>query len=441
MTSILPSFVFPEPAPSLPTWPAFTDAPFKPGNNPSDHMRMYLQYVLGDRYNYPASGFGSPTASVHIADIIEPFLLGTNPDSDTAWTEQIHAVQIYCLVCPPMENGDRKGETDEVGWPFCGGGDDVGSESTFDQILDWAPQSGGVSQGLAVPEPSFGKPSSGWGSISLACALAMYTTSDIIDGTVPLYMNRPSVKSQVFIVSGAPRNGASDPGVLMPYRYNVACPLGSQNGSACDNTEPSSTSSYTPVPTSTQDMWVALFPTATSTTSARNSIDVCVESRFNRCRTDGWYGWPVGQRVGVIICVVVGFIILLLLLRRFSQSKWSHKREKAKPMLLSELRRQQAAEEGVAAERRYVERLYGEHASTSRGSRDRIEQPPEDVPPTYNEAMKDRRRTPAEDAPQMNEDASAGRPPVYSNVVQQPAPVADTSSRTPYPALPASPRR
>jgi hypothetical protein len=326
MTSILPSFVFPSPAPSLPSWPAFTDAPFKPGNNPSDHMSMYLQYVLDDRDNYPTDGFGSPTASIQIHDIIEPYLLGTNSDSSTAWTEHIHAVQIYCFVCPPTENGDKRGGTDEVGWPFCGGGGDGRNyQSIFDQIVGWGPQSDGIDQGLVVPEPhlgqaSFGEASWGWGSISLACALAVYMTSDIVDGTVPLYLNRPSVKSQVFMVSGAQREDTSDSAVLGPYRYSVACPLGSPNGTACNSVEPSSTRSYTPVPTATEDKWDALF-TSTPKPPAQNPIVGCIESRYNKCRTDGWYGWPIGQRVGVVIGVVVGFIILILLLRHFSQSK------------------------------------------------------------------------------------------------------------------------
>jgi hypothetical protein len=107
-------------------------------------------------------------------------------------------------------------------------------------------------------------------------------------------------------------------------------------------------------------------------------------------------------------------------------------------MLLSELRSQQAAEEGAAAERRHI---HVELASTPRGGGYGVEESPKDVPPTYKEAMKDRRRMSAEDTPQVSEDASPGRPPVYSNVVQQPAPVASTSLRVPYPALPSSPRR
>ena len=228
----------------------------------------------------------------------------------------------------------------------------------------------------------------------------------------------------------------------MPYRYSAYCTHGTQNGTACNEAEPPySTSTYDSAPTSTQDTWDTLFPTSIYPAPARNSIDVCVPSRFNNCRKDGWYGWPIGQRVGVIIGVVVGVIVVILLLRRVPPSAWSHKREKARPLLLSELRSQQAIEEGAAAERRYVERTRGEHASTSRGSGDAVESPVEDVPPTYKEAMKDRRRTSGVGRPRTNEHTSTGWPPVYADAVQQPAPVANTPLRVPYPSLPASPPR
>ena len=341
-------------------------------------------------------------------------------------------------MCPPLESGGKRGETDDLGWPFCGG-DIQAIQSTSpasDEIAGWTSQ-GEVDQGLVVP-----KPSDGWENTSLACTLAMYTTFDVIDATVPLYINRPSVRSQLFVVSSTPRDGASDFGVLMPYRYSAYCTHGTQNGTACNEAEPPySTSTYDSAPTSTQDTWDTLFPTSIYPAPARNSIDVCVPSRFNNCRKDGWYGWPIGQRVGVIIGVVVGVIVVILLLRRVPPSAWSHKREKARPLLLSELRSQQVIEEGAAAERRYVERTRGEHASTSRGSGDAVESPVEDVPPTYKEAMKDRRRTSGVGRPRMNEHTSTGWPPVYADAVQQPAPVANTPLRVPYPSLPASPPR
>ncbi|KAB2111035.1 hypothetical protein AG0111_0g584 [Alternaria gaisen] len=435
MIANIPKFQFPAPGPDLPSWPAFTNEPFKPGNNPSDYMRIYLQYLLDDRDNYPVDGFGPGTAPVQIHDIIDPLVIGSNPESDTTWTDYIQSVQIYCLVCPPLESGGKRGETDDLGWPFCGG-DIQAIQSTSpasDEIAGWTSQ-GEVDQGLVVP-----KPSDGWENTSLACTLAMYTAFDVIDATVPLYMNRPSARSQLFIVSSTPRDGASDFGVLMPYRYSAYCTHGTQNGTACNEAEPSySTSTYGSAPTSTQD---TLFPTSIYPAPARNSIDVCVPSKFNNCRKDGWYGWPIGQRVGVIIGVVVGVIIVILLLRRVPPSVWSHKREKTRPVLLSELRSQQAIGEGAAAERRCVERTRGEHASTSRGSGNAVEQPVEDVPPTYKEAMKDRRRTSGEGRPRMNEHTSTGWPPVYADAVQQPAPVANTPLRVPYPSLPASPPR
>lgn len=438
MIANIPKLQFPAPGPDPPSWPAFTNEPFKPGNNPSDYMRIYLQYLLDDRDNYPVDGFGPGTAPVQIHDIIDPLFIGSNPESDTTWTGYIHSVQIYCLVCPPLESGGKRGETDDLGWPFCGG-DIQAIQSTSpasDEIAGWTSQ-GEVDQGLVVP-----KPSDGWENTSLACTLAMYTTFDVIDATVPLYMNRPSVRSQLFVVSSTPRDGASDFGVLMPYRYSAYCTHGTQNGTACNEAEPPySTSTYDSAPTSTQDTWDTLFPTSIYPAPARNSIDVCVPSRFNNCRKDGWYGWPIGQRVGVIIGVVVGVIVVILLLRRVPPSVWSHKREKARPLLLSELRSQQAIEEGAAAERRYVERTRGEHASTSRGSGDAVESPVEDVPPTYKEAMKDRRRTSGVGRPRMNEHTSTGWPPVYADAVQQPAPVANTPLRVPYPSLPASPPR
>ncbi|KAG9193195.1 hypothetical protein G6011_03230 [Alternaria panax] len=434
MTATFPEFVFPAPGPDLPSWPAVTDEPFKPGSNPSDHMRICLQDLLDDRVNYPVDGFGPGTAPVQVHDIIEPLFLGSNQEPDTAWTDYIHAVQLYCLVCPPWENGERREGTDDLGWPFCGG-DKRAVQSTppaFDQIINWAPQPDEVNPGIVVPKPSYG-----WENTSLACTLAMYMTFDMIDATLPLYRNRPSVKSQLFIVSSTPRDGASDFGVLMPYRYSAGCSRGAPNGTACNGQGPYSMSSYTPAPTSTQDMWDALLSTPTYMAARRAPTVICHQTRFRSCRKDGWYRLSTGQRVGIVIGAVVGFIIVILLFRCFARSKWSRVREKKRPMLLSELRSQQAAEQRAAAERR----LHEEHASTSRESENIVEQSPEDVPPTYREAMKDNRPALAVGSPQVNGNASTAWPPVHQNVVRQPAPVARASPRVPYPTLPPSPRR
>jgi hypothetical protein len=446
----------------------FTDEP-SPGETPFDHMRIYMEYALDDRNNYPADGFGTPAASIQIHDIIEPLFVGSSQGSDAAWTDSIYAVQVYCLVCPPTENREQRGETDELGWPFCGG-DNINTQSASVEKIGWIPQPDNVNQGLEVP-----KPSSGWESTSLACTLAVYMILDITDTTGPLYWNRPSIVSQLFMVSSTPRDGASDFNILMPYRYSVAYPLGIQNGTVQEyGEELYSTSVYTPnptttsFPTSTRDWLDAYFTGSGYTPPARNRIEFCVVSRFNACRTGGWYDWSIGKRVGVLIGAIAGFIIILLLLRLCCPDRCSHTREKKRPILLSELRRaqQQAAEEGASAEQRFVDRLYGVSTSNSEGvrhnngrgsERDSVGGGPhpagrnavghtdqeaflEDMPPTYHEAVRDDRRTRPESAPQVNGTPFVGWPPTYSDVAQ-PAPIASIRTRTPYPALPQSPRR
>jgi hypothetical protein len=229
---------------------------------------------------------------------------------------------------------------------------------------------------------------------------------------------------------------------------------------------PSRLPTVTLVSATTQDRLDVFSSTTAYTPPGRMQIRACVQSRFNSCRTGGWYDWPVGKRIGVIIGILAAVIIILLLLRCFSQSKYSHAPVRKKPMLLSELRAQQAAEEGAAAERCYVERLHGEVGRTSAegrhedrignggdlagdrstpgrrngGSRNNEEAPLEDVPPAYHEAVRENRRTRTESTPQANDSPFRGWPPMYADVVQ-PAPVASPPSRVPYPALPQSPRR
>jgi hypothetical protein len=460
MSGVSPSFVFPAPGPSLPSWPVFTAEP-SPGETPFDRMRVYIEQALSDRNNYPADGFGTPAASIRIHDIIEPLFVGSSQDSDDAWTNSIHAVQLYCLVCPPTENGEQRGETDELGWPFCGG-DNINTQSASVEKIGWIPLSDDVNRGLQVP-----KPSSGWESTSLVCTIAMYMILDITDTTGPLHWNRPSIMSQLFMVSSTPRDGAWDSNVLMSYRYSAAYPLGIQNGTVQEyGEELYSTSVYTPSPTSTQDWWDVYVTGSGYTPPARYPVESCVVSRFNACRTGEWYEWSIGKRVGVVFGAIAGFIIVLLLLRLYCQNRRSHTREKKRPILLSDLRAQQAAEEGASAERRFVDGLYGVQTSTSEGVRhnsgrasegDSTGEGPhlagrnhvghnyqeaslEDMPPAYHEAVKDDRRTGPEIAPQVNESPFGGRPPTYSDVAQ-PAPVASTRTRIPYPTLPQSPRR
>jgi len=229
---------------------------------------------------------------------------------------------------------------------------------------------------------------------------------------------------------------------------------------------PPSKPTVTPTPTTTQGWLHAYFSHAAYTTHARNQIRACIQSRFNRCRTDGWYGWPIGKRIGVIIGTVIAVIVILSLLRCCYSPQYSQARERKRPMLLSELRSQQAAEEGVAAERRYVEALYGEARSAqggdshnirigdggdlvgarqdqggrSSGGQDNEGAPLEDVPPAYHEAVKEDRRAHTGIAPHANRSSFSGWPPMYADVLQ-PAPVANPPSRVPYPALPQSPTR
>ncbi|KAH6882330.1 hypothetical protein BKA58DRAFT_396631 [Alternaria rosae] len=222
----------------------------------------------------------------------------------------------------------------------------------------------------------------------------------------------------------------------------------------------------TPIPITAQDWLHTPFSGAAYTPHARYQIRACIQSKFNRCRTDGWYGWPIGKRVGVIIGILIAVIIVLSLLRCCYGPQYSQARERKRPMLLSELRSQQAAEEGAAAERRHVEALYGEVRSASgrdrhdsrsgdrggpvgarpdqgersRGGQDNEEAHLDDVLPAYHEAVREDRRTRTEIAPHTNGSSFSGWPPMYADVVQ-PAPVANPPSRVPYPTLPQSPRR
>ena len=135
-------------------------------------------------------------------------------------------------------------------------------------------------------------------------------------------------------------------------------------------------------------------------------------------------------------------------------------------MLLSELRSQQAAEEGAAAERRIEEALHGgaiiaqggdshntrsgdggnlvgarrDQGGLGSGGQDNQEARLEDVPPAYHEVVREGRRTRTEITPHANGSSFSGWPPMYADIVQ-PAPVANPPSRVPYPTLPQSLRR
>ena len=229
---------------------------------------------------------------------------------------------------------------------------------------------------------------------------------------------------------------------------------------------PPSKPTVTPAPTTTQDWLHASFSGAAYTPHARHQIRACIQSKFNRCRTDGWYGWPIGKRIGIIIGIVIAVIVVLSVLRCCYSPQYSQARERKRPMLLSELRSQQAAEEGATTERRFVEALYGEarsaqgrdsHNSRSgdggnlvgarqdqggriSGGQDNEGAPLEDVPPAYHEAVREDRRAYSEIAPHANSSSFSGWPPMYADVLQ-PAPVASPPSRVRYPALPQSPTR
>ena len=212
------------------------------------------------------------------------------------------------------------------------------------------------------------------------------------------------IMSQMFIADSTPRTTQWNIVETKPYIYNETCPSGCRNATVLDD----------------------LFPSGYPMQSAGPTVPVpCIPSRIDNCKRKGWYGLSIGTRVGIIVGALSGTALILSLIwcccRR---SKYSNVREKRKPILLSELRAQQAEEDRA----HFVQERERQGAAAVR-ARNVVEGEPdvEKPPPGYHETVNDQERMLTDYVIRRDNSNIAVPPPSY---VPQSAPI--------EPSVPAS---
>ncbi|KAF1836101.1 hypothetical protein BDW02DRAFT_578263 [Decorospora gaudefroyi] len=427
MSVAWPSFDFPSPGPTLPPLPESTLQPYPSRNvsNSDDQMHWYMESALQDLRNWPLDGFGSEKSGVRVYDIIEPRWY--EPDDGRpgpSISEWVYALELYCLVCLPAADGSpRRGDGVE-GYPFC-----ANDTSDLASVSSRAGSDDGVSRGgdrveISVPVPDASLPAAE--NTTLACTIVMYFLPGKPDEESWM---QPVVMSRLFMASYKPRDGASSFEGAIVYQYSRTSPFGWRNTTGTPS-----------------------FPTSLPTSAPRPPVDFCTPGRYDNCRTDGWYGWSTGKRLGIVIGVVIGIaIILSLIWCGCKRSKWGVPRQKERPMLLSELRAQQSREnQASTGQGRVSQRRAPTAAVTPRAGEADLDKPP----PAYHETVNDQERMLAEYAMQRD-NQTAAPPPSYD----QPTATGDTSAsasaapashpirvtnrspcaRAAYPQLPATP--
>ncbi|CAE7186345.1 hypothetical protein P3342_008529 [Pyrenophora teres f. teres] len=193
------------------------------------------------------------------------------------------------------------------------------------------------------------------------------------------------------------------------------------------------------------DYWDALFPTGYpmptfNPGSAITSQKTCHKDRYGGCSGSGWESWSESKRAAVIVVVIVVAVIVIVSCG-CCNSKKPRDRKRSQSVTLEELQNDQQRLARAIDEQRDVERSQAPPQTR-----------PQDVPPTYQEALKHQEPTPVpmamptEHERQGGDNPPNGWPPSYmdsasTTTVTQPAPTASLPSRTPYPSLPSSPTR
>ncbi|CAO2647468.1 Nn.00g083900.m01.CDS01 [Neocucurbitaria sp. VM-36] len=412
----LPSFTFPNSGPSLPPDPS-PDIPLKPSDYKKLDLQWYLQYAISNATFHPRSQFGTLEASMRTRDLLEPRWTTTEPDYMGGGS-----LNVYCAVCKYPESAQAT--TNDEMWRACdydNDNDRLNAQIVRDTqyILD----EGGRGATIAVPQPYIPRNTTvdqqyrGSTDRAMACLAALR-----LNANLNLERSENSVvMSQLFLVQDTPHGDASASFLsaeYVPWVYNWTSPLGM----------PSVTDSTTTTETAT--------PSVTPTCSG--------SGRYKSCVGDGgWNGMPIGKRVGILFGGIAGFIVLMLILwcccgrgRCANAREGRERRERPRPMLLSELRAQQQREEEerAARERRSsgVSRAERDaHANAAGGEGDK-------PPPAYHEVVNDQERMLATYAMQRNSQAPA--PSYQPSVGTSPAPPPTSESITqPAAALPSYP--
>ncbi|KAF1937756.1 hypothetical protein EJ02DRAFT_47589 [Clathrospora elynae] len=400
MSVTWPAFIFPPPLPGS----AFSP---KPSNHQHGNVHWYLESALQNQSNYPVDGFGPSSTSIRVNDFIAPRWV--EPEgTQSAFSEWVYALELWCLVCLPTKGGRERWGNGEAGFPWCNNdtSNATDTSSRADSVL-YIPR-GGSDLTMRVPGPNLTETTQGdksrWENTTLACTIAMHLGQEKTGSGA---WERPMALSQLFIVSNKPRGGALEYPQSPPYMYNETYPLGTPSKTA-------------------DERWDEFFPSGFPLPSSVPTPHICGSTRYKNCRHDGWYGWSVGKRFGLIFGALVGFLLIAYMLYRHcggAKLEWVKVREKKKPILLSELRAQQRRDEQAAAERASTgqgngsERQYAEEQTAA------VDEPL----PTYHETVNDQERMLATYAIRRDNAAAAALPPSY------PPPAADVIS--PAPAL------
>jgi hypothetical protein len=359
MSVTWPGFVFPSPGLIQLPLPESTKGP-APYDQSLGRMLQYLDSTVRYSSTDPDEGFGSTASSIRVNDVIEPRWTEPDTESDSTTSEWVLGLRMCCLVCLPTEG-------EKLGSSWCD--HDTSDALSVDSYVgsDDGVRPGGADVQMRVP--MLGSESS-LANASLACTIGMYLSSEkagLEAGTQPIIM------SQLFMASNTPRTTALNLIETKLYIYNETYPLGYQNATVLDD----------------------LFPSDYPTATARPRVQIsCIPSRVDDCRRDGWYKWPIGKRVGIVIGALAGTIFVLFLIWSCCRrTKYSNIREKKTPILLSELRAQRNEEDRGHFAR---ERERQETAAQSAAARERdegegeggVEKPP----PSYHETVNDQER-------------------------------------------------
>ena len=388
--SDLPSFTFP-PSERYPS-------------NGTDDSNKYIQSEIWDGQSIiPPNEFGSLHASMHTHDIIAPRW------TEAGETRSIQWLTLHCMVCEYLQNAylDVHQDVqfactiDETDW----------EKSTVKEIIA-DPGAGGDHVTISLPEPEGSWEKDPNNAQPMACSLALDLNPE--PGSSE-QSQREKIFSALFWARHRPR---TDERQFTPYIYNSTYPLG---------TPSIVMPATTPIPT-----------------------PKCEGSgRHRSCQGDGkWDGWPIRNRVGVIIGAVAGFFTLMALVwyccgckRPRWEERALERRDRQKPMLLSEYRVQQQREreERDARAARLIAVSQHPTASPVPGSRTeshvQVDDTGDKPPPAYNEAVNDLQHFLPQHAVQSHVGINDTPPysPLARDVDSSPPPVVHMASNDPLP--------
>lgn len=341
----------------------------------TDDMYWYLKSsVANESGQVPPLGFGSAYTTIRSHDILT--LTWSEPNEGQ---KSVTGLSVYCLLCDARKNSTRSGVwqsciTDTAFQP------NAATYSSSNEDNYYFTDTRGRFN-MTIPEPANFKyePSLSYRpeGFQMVCMSVLLLNKTMTWG-LGAY---PMILGQLFIATYQPRLGVpfTDERYLT-YLYDSEHPMGS-------NSQPDD--GY-PLQNYTR---YALPPIGRDSST--------------------WNSWTKEKQAGSIIAIVIGAILVLFLTwRRFSKAPFTHAREKQRPMLLSELRRQQAQERDAATTTPVAARRSAEtqHSADAVLDAEEGEAAPK-APPAYHEVVNDQERLLAQAALRRSSDNPA---PVYS---------------------------